>query len=159
MKNKILIVVPIILIIIIFMIIKFIPKETNINLDIQKLAEELINSQIFEDNLSQIDKESIIKKYGFNSDKIENIISYVGTGATSEEILIMEVLDRNYINEAKKIIENKINERKIDFENYLPKEVFKLENYNLESKVNYIILCISNDSNKAHEIIRKNINS
>ena len=59
----------------------------------------------------------------------------------------------------KKIIETKIDERKIDFENYLPKEVFKLENYNLESNGNYIILCISNDSDKANEIIRKNINS
>ena len=160
MKKKILIAILIVLLtIIIFIGIAFIPKETNIQIDIQKLANELINSQIFEDNLSVIDNESIIKKYNFDINKIKDINSYVGTGATAEEILIIELKDKAYINEAKKIIETKIDERKIDFENYLPKEVFKLENYNLESNGNYIILCISNDSDKANEIIRKNINS
>ena len=64
MKKKILIAMLIVLLtIIIFIGIAFIPKETNIQIDIQKLANELINSQIFEDNLNAIDSESIIKKY------------------------------------------------------------------------------------------------
>ena len=63
MKKKILIAMLIVLLtIIIFIGIAFIPKETNIQIDIQKLANELINSQIFEDNLNAIDSESIIKK-------------------------------------------------------------------------------------------------
>ena len=43
--------------------------------------------------------------------------------------------------------------------NYLPKEVSKLENYNLECEGNYIILCISNNYDKAKEVINKHINS
>ena len=149
-----------IIIIIIGITFVFKNKDTNrnINLDMQKLAQELINSQIFEDSLSKIDRESIIKKYDFNNEKIKDINSYVGTGATAEEILIIELLDKNDIDATKKIIQEKIAERKIDFQNYLPKEVFKLENYNLESKGNYIILCISNNYDKANEIINKAIN-
>ena len=104
-------------------------------------------------------KESIIKKYNLNAEKIKNVDAYVGTGATAEEILIMELLDKKDISETKKIMETQIEERKLDFQDYLPKEVFKLENYILESKGNYIVLCISNDSDKAKEIINKNINS
>ena len=161
MKKKIVIIGIILIIIIIGVCIKFIFSDTNteITLDMPKLAEELINAQIFEDQLNEVDKESIIKKYNLNAEKIKNVDAYVGTGATAEKILIMELLDKKDISETKKIMETQIEERKLDFQDYLPKEVFKLENYILESKGNYIVLCISNDSDKAKEIINKNINS
>ncbi len=161
MKKKIVIIGIILIIIIIGVCIKFVFSDTNteITLDMPKLAEELINAQIFEDQLNEVDKESIIKKYNLNAEKIKKVDAYVGTGATAEEILIMELLDKKDISETKKIMETQIEERKLDFQDYLPKEVFKLENYILESKGNYIVLCISNDSDKAKEIINKNINS
>lgn len=156
--NKKILIIGIILVVIIVLGINFFftNRDENVQIDMQKLLEELINSQIFEDDLSQVDKDTIIKKYNFNNEKIKDITSYVGTGATAEEILILEMLDKNDIEETEKIIETKIEERKEDFQNYLPKEVFKLENYNLENKGNYIILCISNDYNKAKDIIDKN---
>lgn len=161
MEKKVIIraIIILLVIIIIFIGLKFIftNANKNVNIDMQKLAEDLINAQIFEDDLSQIDKESIIKKYGFDTQKIKDINSYVGTGATAEEILVIELLDKNDVEEVKNIIETKIEEKKADFQNYLPKEVFKIENYNLETKENYIIMCISNDSDKAKEIIDKNI--
>ena len=154
-KSIIIIVLFVIILIVIIFAVKMIPKEQNINMNIQELAKELSSAPIYEDNLSEIDKDSIIKKYNFNEQKIKNIVSYVGTGATAEEILIIELLDKKDIEETKQIIETKIDERKLDFQNYLPKEVSKLENYYLISKGNYIILCISNNYNKADEIIMK----
>lgn len=158
MKKSMIIIAVIIAIIVVGIGIAFSNMDNNINVDIQKLAEELINAQIFEDDLSPIERDSVIKKYNFSDKNIKNINSYVGTGATSEEILIIELLNKEDINTMKKIIETKIEERKIDFENYLPKEVYKLENYNLEIRGNYIILCISSDYDKAKEIIDIYIN-
>ena len=154
-KSIIIIVLFVIILIVIIFAVKMIPKEQNINMNIQELAKELSSAPIYENNLSEIDKDSIIKKYNFNEQKIKNIVSYVGTGATAEEILIIELLDKKDIEETKQIIETKIDERKSDFQNYLPKEVSKLENYYLISKGNYIILCISNNYDKADEIIMK----
>ena len=157
-KSMIILVAIVIAIIVVGIGIVFTNKNNNINVDMQKLAEALINAQIFEDDLSEIDRDSVIKKYNFSDENIKNINSYVGTGATSEEILIIELSEQKDINRMKKIIETKIEERKIDFENYLPKEVYKLENYNLEIRGNYIILCVSNDYDKAKEIIDIYIN-
>lgn len=156
--NKKILIIGIVLVVIIVLGINFVftSKDENVQIDMQKMSEELITSQIFEDDLSQVDKDTIIKKYNFKSEKIKDVTSYVGTGATAEEILILEMLDKNDIEETEKIIKTKIEERKEDFQNYLPEEVFKLENYNLENKGNYIILCISNDYNKAKDIIDKN---
>lgn len=155
--RKLIVIIPIVIIAFVILEIIYLNTDKDINIDIQKLGEELVNSKIFEDSLSQVDKDSIIKKYNFDSQKIKDINSYVGTGATAEEILIIELIKKDDKNVITENIKTKIQERKQDFENYLPKEVFKLENYNLESKGNYIILCISNDFDKAKEIIDKYI--
>lgn len=158
MKKIFLIIFTIFLIIIIGIVASInIFKENNITLDMQKLALDLINQSIFEDDLSEIDRDSIVKKYNFPNDKIKNIISYIGSGATAEEILLLEVFNREDTGEILNIIKEKLEERKQDFQNYLPKEVFKLENYYLKSVNNYIILCISNDEKQAEKIINKYI--
>ena len=158
MKKIFLIIFTIFLIIIIGIVASInIFKENNITLDMQKLALDLINQSIFEDDLSEIDRDSIVKKYNFPNDKIKNIISYMGSGATAEEILLIELFNREDTEEILNIIKEKLEERKQDFQNYLPKEVFKLENYYLKSVNNYIILCISNDEKQAEKIINKYI--
>ena len=158
MKKIFLIIFTIFLIIIIGIVASInIFKENNITLDMQKLALDLINQSIFEDDLSEIDRDSIVKKYNFPNDKIKNIISYMGSGATAEEILLLEVFNREDTGEILNIIKEKLEERKQDFQNYLPKEVFKLENYYLKSVNNYIILCISNDEKQVEKIINKYI--
>lgn len=154
-SKNIFIILIILVIIIIAANIMFTKQDVNIN--IQELANQLSNAPIFEDSLSQIDRDVIIKEYDLDNEKIKNIISYEGTGATSEKILIIELVDKKDINEIKKKLETKIEERKIDFENYLSKEVFKLDNYNLENRENYVILCVSNDCDKAKEIINQYI--
>lgn len=153
MNKKIFVAIIVIIVIIIGTKVIFIDKNKNVKIDISKLAAELLDSQIFEDSLAEIDTETVIKRYGFNSEIIKNIKAYIGTGATSEEILIIELSDKNGIEEIEKNIEMKIEERKNDFQNYLPQEIFKLENYVLENKGNYIILCISNNYDKAKEVI------
>ena len=152
-KITVIIILTIIILILLGVTIIYKNTNTNITINMQELATHLINAQIFEDSLAQIDKDSIIKKWGFDSENIKDMVSYVGTGATAEEILIMEIYDSKDKDKVKKIIEEKIEERKIDFQNYLPKEVFKLENYYLKIKNNYIILCISNDYDKANKVI------
>lgn len=158
MKN-IVIVLSIVIVLVVSIIIIFSNKNENVNIDIEKLAEELVNSKNFNDNLSEVDKETIIDKYGFNNDSVSNIISYMGSGATAEEILIIEAKDKNKINEIKNIIEEKVKEKEESFRNYLPNEVYKIENSNIECKDKYIILCISNDSEKSLGIIKKYFNN
>ena len=62
MKKSIAI-IAIILIVVIGIQMIFTNTNKNINIDMQKLTDELINAQIFDDDLSLIDRDSIIKKY------------------------------------------------------------------------------------------------
>lgn len=156
--KKILCIIGIVIVLIFgTLIIKELNKDNNkdININIDVLANKLKESYIFEDSLDQIDKDMVINKYNLDSNKIKNLVSYVGTGATAEEILIIEFYNDEDVEQAKDKIEEVLEERKKDFANYLPKEVSKLENHNLERYGKYLILCISNDSNQANKIIKQ----
>ena len=157
--RKFLIIIGIVLLIIVGTIISanICVNSEDISLDINALGNKLLEAPIFEDSLETVDKDMILSKYNLDSSKVKNIVSYVGTGATAEEILILEMNSKDDVKQAKINIEDEIEERKADFESYLPKEVYKLENYNLEVYGNYLILCISNDANQANDIIKQYI--
>lgn len=154
MKNILIIIAIIVLLSTSLIIISKI-KNPNIYIDFTKLAEELKNADIFEDNLSEVDKEMIINKYEINDNLIKNVISYIGSGATAEEILLIEVKNQKDVNNIKEIIKKKVEEKKESYKNYLPDEVYKLENYNMESKGNYIAFCVSNNTETALQILNK----
>lgn len=128
-------------------------KDVTINID--DLASKMKEQDLFEDTLEEIDKDTIIKNYGFDGNKIKNIVSYVGTGATAEEILVVELNNKSDLNEINNQITQRISERKEAFANYLPQEVYKLENPTLKVTNNYIILSVCKDSEKMNSFIEE----
>ena len=61
MKKNVIIIAIVVIIAIVIKIVA-VNMDKNVNIDMQKLAEELNNEKIFGDNLSQIDRDTIIKK-------------------------------------------------------------------------------------------------
>ena len=154
MKKKVLICISLVIILIIIGIIIFLNmKNENIQINIEELSEEIFKSESFEDELINVDSEMVMNNYGFTNEEIKQLISYQGSGATSEEILVLEVNDKSKLNNIKEKINVRLTERKEVFESYLPKEVYKIDNNILSIKGNYVILCISNDTNKVNTII------
>lgn len=154
MKKKVLICISLIIILIIIGIIIFLNmKNENIQINIEELSEEIFKSESFEDELIKVDSEMVMNNYGFTNEEIKQLISYQGSGATSEEILVLEVNDKSKLNNIKEKINVRLAERKEVFESYLPKEVYKIDNNILSIKGNYVILCVSNDSNKVNDTI------
>lgn len=128
-------------------------ENKDVTINIADLASKMKEQDLFEDTLEKIDKDTIIKNYGFDGNKIKNIVSYVGTGATAEEILVVELNNKTDLNEINNQITQRISERKEAFANYLPQEVYKLENPTLKVTNNYIILSVCKDSQKMNSFI------
>ena len=156
MKKKIWIILIILIIAIVFAIV-FIPKNKDVQIDIQDLASRIVESASFEDQLEQADSEMVMDDYNFSSDEINDLVSYQGSGATSEELVILQVKDKSKINSVKEKINTRLSERRGAFESYLPKEVGKIDNNILRVEGNYIILCIANDTNTVNKIINEYI--
>ena len=156
MKKKIWIILIILIIAIVFAIV-FIPKNKDVQIDIQDLASRIVESASFEDQLEQADSEMVMDDYNFSSDEINDLVSYQGSGATSEELVILQVKDKSKINSVKEKINTRLSERREAFESYLPKEVGKIDNNILRVEGNYIILCIANDTNTVNKILNEYI--
>lgn len=154
-KISLIIIITLIIIVSIFLVINFNNKQNIIEIDIEELGKKISESGVFQDEIAKVDKEIVYKAYGFNDNLIKEIVSYQGSGATSEEILILQVNEKENLNEVKEMINNRIEERKEIFVSYLPKEVYKLENNIFRVYNNYIIMCISNDNEKVNEIINQ----
>lgn len=152
MKKKIWIILIILIIAIVFAIV-FIPKNKDVQINIQDLASRIVESASFEDQLEQADSEMVMDDYNFSSDEINDLVSYQGSGATSEELVILQVKDKSKINSVKEKINTRLSERRGAFESYLPKEVGKIDNNILRVEGNYVIFCVSNDSSKVNQII------
>ena len=158
MNKKILIpIIIIILIAIIVSIILFNNNDSSLEIDIEELSKQIVESGVFSDELAKIDNQIVMTDYSFTSEEIKRIVSYQGSGATSEELVVLEVNNKSFLNSVKNKIDTRLNERKEAFESYLPEEVFKIDNNLLEVKGNYLIMCISNDSNKVNEVINNYI--
>lgn len=158
MNKKILIpIIIIILIAIIVSIILFKNNDSSLEIDIEELSKQIVESGVFSDELAKIDNQIVMTDYSFTSEEIKGIVSYQGSGATSEELVVLEVNNKSFLNSVKNKIDTRLNERKGAFESYLPEEVFKIDNNLLEVKGNYLIMCISNDSNKVNEVINNYI--
>lgn len=158
MKKKIWILLIIVAIIAIVLGIVFIQKnKKDIQINIQDLANRIVGSASFEDQLAQADSEMVMNDYTFTSDEINDLVSYQGSGATSEELVILQVKDKSKINSVKEKINTRLSERREAFGSYLPKEVGKIDNNILRVEGNYIILCIANDTNTVNKILNEYI--
>ena len=159
MNKKILLSVFVIILLVIIIGVILILNKTNenIQIDIEELGTKIVESGAFEDELAKVDSSMIMQDYSFSTDEIKEIVSYQGSGATSEEIVILQVNSKEQLNSVQEKINTRIEERKQAFENYLPEEVFKIDNNLLETRGSYVIFCISNDSNKVEEVINNYI--
>ena len=159
MNKKILVIVVLLIVLVVIIGVIFLgsSKNKNVQINIDELADKIATSGAFEDQLIKADSEMVIKDYGFTNDEIKELVSYQGSGATSEEIVVLQVYDKSNLNTVKEKINTRIDERKEAFASYLPKEVFKIENNVLKIQGNYVILCISNDSKKVSDVINNYI--
>lgn len=127
--------------------------NNNIQINIKDLAQRIVKSSSFDDSLEKVDSELTINKYGFLPELIEEIVSYQGSGASSEEVVILKVKDLNDVNNERKIIEDNLKEKRDAYASYMPEEVSKIDNRILIEKGNYLILCISKDYDTVNKII------
>lgn len=158
--NKKVLIIGIIILIVVIVIGGYLflnKQDENIQINIEELATQISQSGSFEDSIAKVDDEIVMEAYGFSNEEINEIVSYQGSGATSEELVILQATDKSQLNSIKDKISNRLTERKEAFESYLPEEVFKIDDHLLDIKGNYVILCISNDSSKVEEVINNYI--
>ena len=126
--------------------------EQALELDSQQLAQDLMDGRVFGETLNELDAAAADLLVGTELNG-EETVAYVGTGATSEELLIVKSADEAAAETCLTTLQTHLEERKALYASYLPEESFKLENAYLAQEGQYVIFCVASDSDKAAEII------
>ena len=119
-----------------------------------EVADALKDGVEFKDSLNEPDKGMIEKLYGLSEDMYKEGKLYIGSGgATAEEIACFTANDADGAAKIKEAYEKRIEDLKKTFENYVPEEMDKLNDPVIVTKGNSVYMCLSNDNDKAKEII------
>lgn len=133
-------------------------EATVADVDAKTVADALLAEGDFKDNLAEVDTTmALTRLYGLDPEQIEDSMFYTNSQATAEEIAVIKVKSEDYVETVKVAYETRIADQKTACESYLPDEMPKLDAAVVYSNGNYVVLCVSNDSDKATEIIKANL--
>lgn len=121
-------------------------------IDAKALSDKLLNEITYEDELAEVDYDVV---YNMDEIKVNNSFVYIGSGATAEEIAVIECESKEDAKKALDALNERVEEQKESFKDYVPKELEKLDDAVVIQKGNSVVLSISNDSQKAKDIIEK----
>ena len=128
-------------------------KKEDREIDVHTMAQSLLNDITYEDQLTKVEGNMFQMIYGISQEDIEEYEAYVSTGATAEEIAVIKAKDEATAESMEEKLTERVEAQKNSFANYIPKEVEKLEEAVVYQEGVYVILSISNDDEKAEEII------
>lgn len=127
-------------------------KEERV-IDVNTMVQSLLNDITYEDQLTTVEGNMFQMIYGISEEEVEEYAAYVSTGATAEEITVIKAKDEATAKSIKEKLSERVKAQKSSFESYIPKEVEKIDNAIVYQEGVYVILSISNDSEKAETII------
>ena len=123
------------------------------SIDTKALAEALVNEISYDDTLEEIPSEDI-SIYMNTAEGAEGIF-YKSSGSTAEEVAVFACKDADTAKATYDNLQTLIDEQEASFEAYDPEEVDRLKNAYLKQRDNYVVLCVSGDSDAAKDIVNQ----
>ncbi len=129
--------------------------DTAVSIDTGILADDLYSGVTWKDQLGEIELNKALSLYGISPDAVASGKVYMGTNATAEEIAVLEAASADQVTVIQEGMEARVEAQLASFQSYNAQEVPKLENPVLETKGNYVILCVCDDKAEAEKIINE----
>ncbi|MBQ4523886.1 MAG: DUF4358 domain-containing protein [Lachnospiraceae bacterium] len=127
-------------------------KEDRV-IDVHTMAQSLLNDITYEDQLTPVEGNMFQMIYGISEEDVTEYEAYVSTGATAEEITVIKAKDEATAEAIEEKLSDRVEAQKSSFASYIPKEVEKLDEAVVYQEGVYVILSISNEDEKAENII------
>ncbi len=124
--------------------------------DLTAIANKLKDSldDAVKATMTEFDESRIEKMIGVKKDLYSKAVCYVdASGASAHEIDCFEAVDESKAKDIEEALKTRIENQKTAFKDYVPAEMDKLNNPVLVVDGKYVIMCLSNNNDKAKEII------
>jgi len=130
-------------------------KYENAVIDIGALADSIMNSVVFDDQLVPI-SESVMKT-AYNFGESTNMIVYTGSGATAEEVILIECADAAAADKIYMSVDTYYKNKKFYFKDYNPEETYKLDDPIFVRIGKYVIYCVSPNTAEVQNLLNNSI--
>ena len=118
-------------------------------IDAQALAKSLATEIKYDDTLKELTADEISMLVDLPED-VDSVM-YAGSGSTAEEVGVFTAKDSNQAKETMEDVQKYLDDQADSFQ----EETKRIGNAVLEQKNQYVVLCVSGDSDQAKEIIEK----
>ena len=122
-------------------------------IDAQALAKSLATEIKYDDTLKELTADEISMLVDLPED-VDSVM-YAGSDSTAEEVGVFTAKDSNQAKETMEDVQKYLDDQADSFQDYVPEETKRIGNAVLEQKNQYVVLCVSGDSDQAKEIIEK----
>jgi len=130
----------------------------NVEIDVNELANRLLNELEYEDEMVEIEFDVLDKFYVIDTSAIKSCKVYKSSsGATAEEIAVFEANTANDVDVIKNAVRQRVEDLKFNFKDYIPKELDKIEKAQAAVIGKYVVLFIVNDYDAAKSIVNEYI--
>ena len=126
--------------------------STPLEIDVADAASLLHGGITFVDIMSDMDTAGICRIFALADAEVAYAAGYVSTGATAEEIFVIEAVE-GQADAVNKAIDAHMDYMIDGYSDYGPDEVPKLENAVRETHGNYIFLCVCDEPAQAKTVI------
>lgn len=130
-------------------------KYENIVIDIHAVSNDILSEITFDDQLVLLNEDNMKLTYNFG--EYVDMLVYSGSGATAEEIIIVECTDPTAADKMYTNIDIYYKNKKFYFKDYNPDETYKLNEPVFIRLGKYVIYCISPDTESVRKIIDSHI--
>lgn len=126
-------------------------SSSPVSVDTAALTTSLTSDISYDNELSELSEDDITN-YVTVEDGVKGVM-YMSSGSTAEEVAVFTAPDEATASTMKNNVQDFLNDQKTSFEDYIPEEAQRIDDAVLVVNGNYVILCVSGDSDKAQEII------
>lgn len=123
--------------------------------DVKSLGSDLRTQITYDDELTELDLDMAGMFLNLSGIDIVNASIYESSGATAEEIVILECSSADEAKKADAMMKERVAEQKESFVDYVPEEIPKLDAAIIKVNGNYAVLSVSGDAKAASGIIDK----
>lgn len=123
---------------------------TKTAIDVNELASRLASEGIFAEQLTEVSADVTEKRYGIDSADVEECAAYAGTAAVVDEVAVFKAVNADNVKEQ---AQHHLDTQRDSYSSYRPDEVPKLDDSIITVIGDYVIVCVSEDSSVAKNVI------
>ncbi len=126
--------------------------STPLEINVTNAASLLRGGVSFVDIMSDMDTVGICRIFALTENEVVSAAGYVSTGATAEELFVIEVADAS-LTKVQAAIDAHMDYMIDGYSDYGPQEVPKLKNAVIETHGNYVFICVCDQPSQAQTVI------